>query len=64
MNSASSIILNDMTKKASQLYKNDSDPLTTWKANDPSGYLAEQDRLFSNLLENFPQTSLFNLQWK
>lgn len=64
MNNASSIILDVMSKKASQLYKDASDPLTTWKTSDPSGYLAEQDRIFSNLLDNMPQTSLFYSQWK
>ena len=64
MNNASNIILDEMSKKASQLYKDAPDPLTTWKTSDPSGYLSEQDRIFSNLLDNMPQTSLFYSQWK
>ena len=63
MNSASSIIHDEMSKKVPQLYKDASDPLTTWKTSDPSGYLLEQDKIFSNLIDNMPQTSLFYSQW-
>ena len=64
MNSASSIIRDEMSKNVPQLYKDASDPLTTWKTSDLSGYLAEQDRIFSNLLdEDMPQTSLFYSRW-